>query len=409
MSSSKGKGILLEEDDDEPILLPDQADEYLIKEYSLSLIGKILNHKKQNVWSGSLSQCREPIVDENYPSMVPFWIQLQGIPLHLCTHQNLEAIGDRLGKVDKIDATEGKIRVEIDSNKPLKFTRKLQTRKKEDINIKLQYEMLFKHCITCGLMTHEAQDCPMKQSNVMSHPTGRERVFDRVTSRGDLRDDGSRVPAGNSHGKDETARSHKDGTSSHSRVQRSTHSSRTSRVPKQRDSRYNPYSYGRNQASTGKHQDTGKEQLWKEKHLRPLKIVDQQPRDATSASVGETIKLRSIVTDEASRRHSDQTSPADVVPKARTTMEQPPMDTNVTFRPNSTQRSHMEVADDLIPPYNALKIDALNEHDIENEEEILDADMEDPIMGTELALMEEDDLLGDDLVNVKSPEMTGSG
>lgn len=61
------------------------------------------------------------------------------------------------------------------------------------------------------------------------------------------------------------------------------------------------------------------------------------------------------------------------------------MDTNFTLRPNSTQRSHMEVADDLIPPYNALKIDALNEHDIENEEEIPDADMEDPIMGTELS------------------------
>ncbi|KAF3501857.1 hypothetical protein F2Q69_00043890 [Brassica cretica] len=139
-------------------------------------------------------------------------------------------------------------------------------------------------------------------------------------------------------------------------------------------------------ASTGKHQDTGKEQLWKEKHLRPLKIVDQQPRDATSASVGETNKLRSIVTDEASRRHSDQTSHADVVPKARTTREQPPMNTNVTFRPNSTECFHMEVVDDLIPPYNALKIDALNEHDIENEEE--------------------DDLRGDDLVNVNSPEMT---
>ncbi|KAF2570358.1 hypothetical protein F2Q70_00005258 [Brassica cretica] len=158
-------------------------------------------------------------------------------------------------------------------------------------------------------------------------------------------------------------------------------------------------------ASTGKHQDTGKEQLWKEKHLRPLKIVDQQPRDATSASVGETNKLRSIVTDEASRRHSDQTSLADVVPKARTTTEQPPMNTNVTFRPNSTECFHMEVADDLISPYNALKIDALNEHDIENEEEIPDADMEDPIMGTELALMEDDDLLGDDLASTNFGEI----
>ncbi|KAF3535625.1 hypothetical protein F2Q69_00022243 [Brassica cretica] len=49
MASNKGKGILLEEDDDAPILLPDQADEHLIKEYSLSLIGKILNPKKHNV------------------------------------------------------------------------------------------------------------------------------------------------------------------------------------------------------------------------------------------------------------------------------------------------------------------------------------------------------------------------
>lgn len=200
--------------------------------------------------------------------------------------------------VDKIDAAEGKIRVEIHSNKPLKFTRKLQTRKKEGINIKLHYEKLFKHCITCRLMTHEAQDCPMKQTNVMLHPTGHETFFDRVrpiTSRGDLRDAGSRVPAGNSRGKDETARFPKDGTSSYSCVQRSAHSSRTSRVPKKRDSRYNPYSSGRNQASTGNHQDTCKEQLWKEKHLRPLKIADQQPRDATSASIGETNKLRSIV------------------------------------------------------------------------------------------------------------------
>lgn len=49
MALHKGKGILLEEDDDEPILLPDQANEHLIREYKLSLIGKILNPKKQNV------------------------------------------------------------------------------------------------------------------------------------------------------------------------------------------------------------------------------------------------------------------------------------------------------------------------------------------------------------------------
>ncbi|KAF3521257.1 hypothetical protein DY000_02060536 [Brassica cretica] len=49
MSSNKGKGILYQDYDDEPIQLPDQADEDLIKEYNLSLIGKILNPKKQNM------------------------------------------------------------------------------------------------------------------------------------------------------------------------------------------------------------------------------------------------------------------------------------------------------------------------------------------------------------------------
>lgn len=39
----------------------------------------------------------EPVIDENYPSLIPLWIQILGIPLHLCTEQNLEAIADRLG------------------------------------------------------------------------------------------------------------------------------------------------------------------------------------------------------------------------------------------------------------------------------------------------------------------------
>lgn len=44
----KGKGILYE-DDDEPIKLVDRDDSFVIKEFGLSLIGKILNPKKQNV------------------------------------------------------------------------------------------------------------------------------------------------------------------------------------------------------------------------------------------------------------------------------------------------------------------------------------------------------------------------
>ena len=44
----KGKGISYE-DDDAPIKLVDRDDSFVIKELGLTLIGKVLNQKKQNV------------------------------------------------------------------------------------------------------------------------------------------------------------------------------------------------------------------------------------------------------------------------------------------------------------------------------------------------------------------------
>ncbi|KAL0804673.1 hypothetical protein Bca101_097163 [Brassica carinata] len=115
-----------------------------------------------------------------------------------------------------------------------------------------------------------------------------------------------------------------------------------------------------------------------------------------SDSAGEALKPRSAIT-------------GSIEPKSRTATEQPLIDSNVTFRSNSSTRtlvSDVEArAEDLIPPYNALKIAAMNEYDNDNEEgDAADADMEDPI-GNELMIMEEDDLLGEDLVTFKSPDM----
>ncbi|KAL0661904.1 hypothetical protein Bca4012_098741 [Brassica carinata] len=118
--------------------------------------------------------------------------------------------------------------------------------------------------------------------------------------------------------------------------------------------------------------------------------------DTSSGSAGEALKPRSAIT-------------GSIEPKSRTATEQPLIDSNVTFRSNSSTRtlvSDVEArAEDLIPPYNALKIAAMNEYDNDNEEgDAADADMEEPI-GNELMIMEEDDLLGEDLVTFKSPDM----
>lgn len=137
----KGKAILYE-DDDEPIKLVDRERSFVIKEFHMTLIGKILNPKKQNVekllqkmpsqWGLSeritandigngkflfnfmneedlnfvlrqgpfhFNFCMfvlvrwELIVHDDYPWIVPFWVQLVGFPLHLWTNGNLRNIG----------------------------------------------------------------------------------------------------------------------------------------------------------------------------------------------------------------------------------------------------------------------------------------------------------------------------
>lgn len=177
MADIKGKGILYE-DDDEPIKLLDQDYSNVIKEYHMSLIGKILNPKKQDVikliqkmptqWGMQdritandlgngkflfnftseedinyvlrkghfhFNYCMfvlvrwEPIVHDDYPWVIPFWVQLIGIPLHLWTVKNLKEIGSRLGHVDTLELLEGRMLIDVDSRRPLKFKGKLNLQK----------------------------------------------------------------------------------------------------------------------------------------------------------------------------------------------------------------------------------------------------------------------------------------
>ncbi|KAF3558929.1 hypothetical protein F2Q69_00012167 [Brassica cretica] len=327
----------------------------------------------------------EPVIDENYPTMIPFWIQLHGIPLHLCTEHNLKAIGDRLGKLENVDTTDGKIQVGIDSSKPLLFSRKLQKRNKEDITIKLHYEKLFKHCSTCGLMSHENQDCPMKA--VESQVTPRETVFDRVSSDNTI----GRLPDERQVGSSRIESS---------RVLRSSHSTRAQRDLTSRDTRYKPYTHARNRPNEGRYAEPNKDQVWKEKQQRPLQINDKGARDSRAykgsgsgtALVAETSQA---VTESSTAREARMSTKT-------------VNDHNVTFRPSSdragSQVKQSSVADDLIPPYDALKIDALNEDEQGNEDQIVDAEMHDPIVGNELMLLDEDDLLGDELTEDKSQD-----
>uniref|UniRef100_A0A0D2ZV14 Uncharacterized protein n=1 Tax=Brassica oleracea var. oleracea TaxID=109376 RepID=A0A0D2ZV14_BRAOL len=71
----------------------------------------------------------EPIVHDDYPWLIPFWTRLIGVPLHLWTEKNLKEIGSRLGHVhqDTIELIEGRMLLDIDSRRPLKFARKAES------------------------------------------------------------------------------------------------------------------------------------------------------------------------------------------------------------------------------------------------------------------------------------------
>ncbi|RID58593.1 hypothetical protein BRARA_F01883 [Brassica rapa] len=207
MADVKGKGILYE-DDDAPIQLVDSENSY-VAEFRLSLIGKILNPKKQNAekriqylinkWGmvdratandlGAGKFLFTFTTEEDIKEVLrqgPFhynycmFVLIIGLPLHLWDVDNLKIIGGRLGHVDTMELAEGRMLIEIDTRKPLKFTRKVLVGEKE-VTIQIAYDLLFKHCSTCGMLTHEKEHCPTVKEELKAQlPLERSDVFARV-------------------------------------------------------------------------------------------------------------------------------------------------------------------------------------------------------------------------------------
>lgn len=51
--------------------------------------------------------------------------------------------------------------LDIDTRRPLKFSRKAESPEGDEVTIRIKYDMLFKHCSTCGTLTHEKEYCPL--------------------------------------------------------------------------------------------------------------------------------------------------------------------------------------------------------------------------------------------------------
>uniref|UniRef100_A0A0D3A8Q9 DUF4283 domain-containing protein n=1 Tax=Brassica oleracea var. oleracea TaxID=109376 RepID=A0A0D3A8Q9_BRAOL len=121
----------------------------------------------------------EPVVHDDYPWIIPFWVEITGIPLHLWTIKNLRNIGNRLGLVDTSELEAGRMLIDVDTRKPVTFIRKIASPEGDEVSIQIHYEKLFKHCKTCGMVTHELAYCPTKEPTLRSQGE-RPGVFARV-------------------------------------------------------------------------------------------------------------------------------------------------------------------------------------------------------------------------------------
>ncbi|KAF2582461.1 hypothetical protein F2Q68_00003324 [Brassica cretica] len=71
--------------------------------------------------------------------------------------------------------------IDIDTRRPLKFARKAESPEGDEVTIEIKYEMLFKHCSTCGMLTHKKEYCPSSNIQAMILPqVNRHGVFTRV-------------------------------------------------------------------------------------------------------------------------------------------------------------------------------------------------------------------------------------
>lgn len=104
----------------------------------------------------------EPVISPTFPSLIPFWVDLQGLPKHYWKQQLLFKIGEELGEVldHEISATAAKIRLQINGLEPLTKATVVEFPDGQEALVTLDYKNLKKHCKHCQRLSHEMDTCP---------------------------------------------------------------------------------------------------------------------------------------------------------------------------------------------------------------------------------------------------------
>lgn len=105
----------------------------------------------------------EPVISPTFPSQIPFWINIKGIPLHYWHDDMVKRIGQELGHLEshELTKTSAKVRVLLDGFKPLVKQSIIKFDSGEETTITLVYERLENHCFRCFSLFHLKRNCPI--------------------------------------------------------------------------------------------------------------------------------------------------------------------------------------------------------------------------------------------------------
>lgn len=103
----------------------------------------------------------EPTASPDFPSLIPFWIKIEGLPVHLWIEGTLKTIGEDIGFFEKVEITNlaARMRVHINGRLPLIKQSEIEFPNGDVVNVSLHYEKLEKHCPKCLKLDHDFKDC----------------------------------------------------------------------------------------------------------------------------------------------------------------------------------------------------------------------------------------------------------
>ncbi|VVB09410.1 unnamed protein product [Arabis nemorensis] len=160
-----------------PIRMPWFDNSELIRSLGKTRVGRVTNPAMQNreddilevlktepfsfnQWMVSIVRW-EPVIRNNYPSDITFWVRIIGVPVEISTDRDFRRIGNELGTVREVDEVNAMVKVTIDSTIPLCFEISVQFVTGGDMaDVKMEYEKLLGYCATRFSLCHDKESCP---------------------------------------------------------------------------------------------------------------------------------------------------------------------------------------------------------------------------------------------------------